>query len=192
MIALKWPASDVCPTRRRSFIDALQAVLDCTPRVERGCAVWTIHDVSAYLRIQERTASHGIGMRYKVRYIDPSGDERSKVFPDRQLTAAQAFLHKIEHDKARGAFLDPAGGTMLPLLVYTREQNPIYRNSFNHHVWEPALRAAGIPDPNEPTGSTHFGTSMPRCCWTRGRASARSRSTWATATQASRCAPTRT
>lgn len=60
--------------------------------------------------IKERTVSHGTGMRYKVRYIDPSGDERSKMFPDRQLTAAQAFLHKIEHDKARGTFLDPAGG----------------------------------------------------------------------------------
>jgi hypothetical protein len=35
------------------------------------------------------TARHGIGMRYKVRYLTPGGEERSRAFPDGQLKAAK-------------------------------------------------------------------------------------------------------
>lgn len=40
----------------------------------------------------------------------------------------------------------------VPLLLYTREHKPIYRNSFNHHVWKPALRNAGVPEPKRADG----------------------------------------
>lgn len=34
--------------------------------------------------VLEKTELHGVGMRYKVRYLDPDGSERSKSFPDKQ------------------------------------------------------------------------------------------------------------
>lgn len=59
---------------------------------------------------RERTKLHGIGLRYKVRYLDPNGVEKSKSFPDRQKGAAEAFLHEMESDKNKGTYLDPTAG----------------------------------------------------------------------------------
>jgi integrase len=53
---------------------------------------------------------YGAGMRYRVRYIAPEGNERSKSFPDRQKRAAEAFLNNIESDKQRGTYVDPVAG----------------------------------------------------------------------------------
>ncbi|GAA1399015.1 tyrosine-type recombinase/integrase [Catellatospora coxensis] len=57
-----------------------------------------------------KTALHGTGMRYRVRYIAPDGRERSKSFPDREKRAADAFLVSIESDKLRGSYIDPVAG----------------------------------------------------------------------------------
>jgi integrase len=59
---------------------------------------------------REKTELHGVGMRYKVRYIDPSGQERSKSFPDKQRGAADAFLLEVENKKRTGTYLDPEAG----------------------------------------------------------------------------------
>ncbi|WP_027344834.1 tyrosine-type recombinase/integrase [Hamadaea tsunoensis] len=56
------------------------------------------------------TARHGVGLRYRVRYIDPAGRERSKSFPDRAKRAADDFLISIEGDKLRGTYVDPVAG----------------------------------------------------------------------------------
>ena len=56
------------------------------------------------------TALHGAGLRYKVRYIDPDGQERSKSYPDKKLKDARAFLAKVETDKLTGDYIDPAAG----------------------------------------------------------------------------------
>lgn len=53
---------------------------------------------------------HGRGLRYKVRYIDPDGQERSKSYPDKKLKDARAFLAKIETDKVTGEYIDPKDG----------------------------------------------------------------------------------
>lgn len=37
--------------------------------------------------VLERTELYGIGLRYKVRYLDPDNEERSKSFPDKQRSA---------------------------------------------------------------------------------------------------------
>ena len=37
-----------------------------------------------------KTDLYGKGLRYKVRYFDPQGNEKSKAFPDRQKKAAGA------------------------------------------------------------------------------------------------------
>lgn len=66
---------------------------------------WTVRDGK-----REKTPQFGKGMRYKVRFPGPDGRERSKMFPDRQKGAADAFLHEIENDKNKGTYLDPDAG----------------------------------------------------------------------------------
>ena len=48
-------------------------------------------------------------LRYRVRYINPDGDERSKSFPDRQKGRADDFLIEVESDKREGKYIDPKG-----------------------------------------------------------------------------------
>lgn len=57
--------------------------------------------------LREKSPLHGTGDRYKVRYIDPDGKERSRSFPDRQKKKADDFLIEIESDKREGKYVDP-------------------------------------------------------------------------------------
>jgi integrase len=57
--------------------------------------------------VLEKTELYGTGHRYKVRYIDPDGREKSKTFPDRQKKQADDFLISIENDKREGRYIDP-------------------------------------------------------------------------------------
>jgi hypothetical protein len=61
-------------------------------------------------RIRVPTVLHGKGLRYKVRYIDPDGQERSKSYPDKKLKDARAFLAKVETDKLSGDYIGPEAG----------------------------------------------------------------------------------
>jgi len=62
-------------------------------------------------RAKERDPERwGKGDRYKVRYYDPDGNEKSESFPDKQLRKAQAFLTKMQHDVLAGVFIDPDAG----------------------------------------------------------------------------------
>ncbi len=56
------------------------------------------------------TNQHGKGLRYKVRWLDPDAEERSKSFPDGQLKAARDFKAAQEVDVARGTYVDPKAG----------------------------------------------------------------------------------
>lgn len=60
--------------------------------------------------VLERTELYGKGMRYKVRYLDPDGEERSKSFPDKQKKRAEDFLIEVESDKREGKYVDPRAG----------------------------------------------------------------------------------
>jgi hypothetical protein len=60
--------------------------------------------------VVEKTEVHGIGLRYKVRYFDPDGQERARSFPDRQKKRAEDFLIEIESDKREGKYVDPRAG----------------------------------------------------------------------------------
>jgi hypothetical protein len=60
-----------------------------------------------------KTARFGRGCRYRVRYVDPEGKERSASFPDRQKKAAEDFLLKIEGDKRQGVYIDPTAGRLM-------------------------------------------------------------------------------
>jgi integrase len=57
--------------------------------------------------VMEKTDLHGTGHRYKVRYIDPDGREKSRMFPDRQKKQAEDFLIGVENDKREGRYIDP-------------------------------------------------------------------------------------
>lgn len=56
------------------------------------------------------TARNGVGARYRVRWLGPDGQERSKSFPDGQLRAAQAWKANQEVDLIRGTYVDPKAG----------------------------------------------------------------------------------
>ncbi|MCA1188564.1 site-specific integrase [Saccharopolyspora sp. 6T] len=60
-----------------------------------------------------KTAQHGTGKRYKVRYLDPAGRERSKCFPDKCKALAEDFLTSVEADQRAGTYVDPDAGNML-------------------------------------------------------------------------------
>ncbi|HET6285981.1 MAG TPA: tyrosine-type recombinase/integrase [Amycolatopsis sp.] len=63
--------------------------------------------------VLEKTELYGVGMRYKVRYLDPDGSERSKSFPDKQKKRAEDFLIEMESDKREGKYIDPRAGLVL-------------------------------------------------------------------------------
>ncbi|TCP56685.1 site-specific recombinase XerD [Tamaricihabitans halophyticus] len=70
--------------------------------------------------LQEKTPIHGKGDRYRVRYRDPSGKERSRTFPDKKKRAAEDWLHKIEDEMNRGSYLDPNAGK-IPFREYAEK-----------------------------------------------------------------------
>lgn len=57
--------------------------------------------------VLERTELYGIGLRYKVRYLDPDNEERSKSFADKQKKRAEDFLIGVESDKREDKYIDP-------------------------------------------------------------------------------------
>ncbi|MGI5140515.1 MULTISPECIES: tyrosine-type recombinase/integrase [unclassified Streptomyces] len=58
--------------------------------------------------VRVKTDRHGIGLRYRARYIGPDGTEKSKSFPDRQKRQAEQWLAQTEADMSRGQYVDPA------------------------------------------------------------------------------------
>jgi len=57
-----------------------------------------------------RTDRHGSGMRWRARYLDPDGHERSKTFARR--ADAERFLASVTVDVMRGAYVDPSAGRL--------------------------------------------------------------------------------
>ncbi|MFE0627802.1 tyrosine-type recombinase/integrase [Streptomyces sp. NPDC058864] len=60
--------------------------------------------------VRVKTDRHGIGLRYRARYVAPDGTEKSKSFPDRQKRLADQWLSHIEADMSRGQYIDPMAG----------------------------------------------------------------------------------
>jgi integrase len=60
--------------------------------------------------VREKTSLFGSGMRYKVRYQDLDGRERSRSFPDKSKRLADDFLLKVESQKRDGSYVDPNAG----------------------------------------------------------------------------------
>jgi hypothetical protein len=55
-----------------------------------------------------RTPRHGQGMRWRARYLDPDGHQRSKMFA--RKVDAERFLASVTTDMLRGAYVDPSAG----------------------------------------------------------------------------------
>lgn len=66
------------------------------------------------------TERNGVGARYRVRWLGPDGQERSKAFPDGQLKAAQAWKAQQEVDLVRGTYVDPK-----PARSRSRRSRPV-------------------------------------------------------------------
>ncbi|RAS25435.1 site-specific recombinase XerD [Streptomyces avidinii] len=54
-----------------------------------------------------KTDRHGLGLRYRARYVGPDGTEKSKSFPDRQKRLAENWLANVASDMSRGQYIDP-------------------------------------------------------------------------------------
>ncbi|WP_406355293.1 site-specific integrase [Streptomyces sp. NBC_01635] len=54
-----------------------------------------------------KTDRHGVGLRYRARYVGPDGTEKSKSFPDGKKRLAEKWLSAIETDMTRGQYTDP-------------------------------------------------------------------------------------
>jgi hypothetical protein len=69
--------------------------------------------------------------RYRVRYRDPAGRERSKTFP--RLDQARRFKPTVEDELGRGLWVDPRAGRMplsefsTPLLQRSSSVRPATR-----------------------------------------------------------------
>lgn len=65
-----------------------------------------------------RSDRYGTGNRWRARWFDPDGRERSRSFA-RKLDAEQ-FLAGVESDKSRGLYVDPAAGR-ITLAEYAKQ-----------------------------------------------------------------------
>lgn len=79
-----------------------------------------------------RTDRYGRGDRWRARYLDPAGRERSQTFA-RKLDA-ERFLATVETDKMRGAYLDPQAGRVT--------LDDFYAEWSERQLWETNTRTA--------------------------------------------------
>lgn len=70
----------------------------------------------------KRDGRRGTGRRWRARYLDPDGCERSRSF-DRKVDA-ERFLAEVEHSKLAGSYLDPDAGR-----VTLRSRVPLWLDS---------------------------------------------------------------
>ncbi|MEV6563015.1 tyrosine-type recombinase/integrase [Nocardia sp. NPDC051756] len=114
--------------------------------------------------VMEKTELYGRGLRYRVRYIDPDGVERSKSFPDREKKRADDFLIEVESDKREGKYIDPRASRKtfrqqaeswykaLPPDPATRE---IVRSRLEHRIY-PKLGDKTFTDIEKPSTIRDF------------------------------------
>ncbi len=73
------------------------------------------------------------------------GKSREVPLPDIVATALREHMASYPPLTVELPWLEPGGPTRTTtLLFWGRERTTINRNYFNHHIWKPALRAAGV------------------------------------------------
>ena len=70
----------------------------------------TVNDPATGKTIRVKTDLCGTGLRYKVRYLDPDSNEKSKMYPDKYKKQAEDFLLEVESSKREGKYVDPRAG----------------------------------------------------------------------------------
>ena len=70
----------------------------------------TLNDSATGKVVRVKTALCGSGLRYKVRYLDPDGNEKSRMYPDKCKKQAEDFLLEVESSKREGKYIDPRAG----------------------------------------------------------------------------------
>jgi hypothetical protein len=60
----------------------------------------TVNDPSTDKAVRVKTALCGNGLRYKVRYLDPDGNEKSRMYPDKCKKQAEEFC--LRSNRVRG------------------------------------------------------------------------------------------
>jgi integrase len=70
----------------------------------------TVNDPATGKAARAKTALCGNGLRYKVRYLDPDGNEKSRMYPDKCKKQAEDFLLEVESSKKEGKYVDPRAG----------------------------------------------------------------------------------
>jgi integrase len=98
--------------------------------------------------VLERTSRYGKGMRYRARYADPEGRERSQSFPDGRKKEAAAWASDQEAAVRRGTWIDAESGRMtlrrftddvyLPSMTQNISTQERIRGQLRNHVL-PAL-----------------------------------------------------
>ena len=58
----------------------------------------------------KRDGRTGTGRRWRARYLDPDGAERSRSFATKVM--AEKFLTEVEHSKLAGSYRDPDAGNV--------------------------------------------------------------------------------
>jgi integrase len=93
-------------------------------------------------------------MRSRFVFAPPKhGRVRDVPLPDSVLAALRAHVGQYPPLTMTLPWRTPDGEpTSARLLTWTRERGALNRNSFNHHVWKPALRKAGVVDPKRGDG----------------------------------------
>jgi hypothetical protein len=64
----------------------------------------------------QRTNRHGVGLRWRARYVDDGGRECTKAFG--RKVEAQQWLDAINAQFATGTYLEPAAGRITVATVY--------------------------------------------------------------------------
>lgn len=78
-----------------------------------------------------RSKRYGQGKRWKARYLDPDGSERSRTFDRKQ--DAERFLAGISADIVRGAYVDPNAGR-ITFADFSSEW--LAAQTFSESTWE--------------------------------------------------------
>lgn len=95
--------------------------------------------------VRIKTDRHGVGLRYRARYIGPDGTEKSKSFPDKQKRKAEQWLANIEADMSRGDYVAPDAGKVTFEQYATEWMTTQITDPLTRESVESRLRLHAIP-----------------------------------------------
>ncbi|MFP1627776.1 tyrosine-type recombinase/integrase [Streptomyces sp. 5K101] len=95
--------------------------------------------------VKVKTERHGVGLRYRARYVGPDGTEKSKSFPDKQKRRAETWLANIEADMSRGDYIAPEAGKVTFEQYATKWMKTQMTDPATRETVEMRLRLHALP-----------------------------------------------